>query len=102
VDAIRVADRVRGRIAGLPLHAPGGEPVQVTASVGVAALEGGSVRELTELMAAADAALYRAKRGGRNQVQMLSPSRGLSATGGLGRPMLPVQPGPPEVSSRSR
>jgi diguanylate cyclase (GGDEF)-like protein len=102
VDAIRVADRVRGRIAGLPLSAPGGEPVQVTASVGVAALEGGSVRELTELMAAADAALYRAKRGGRNQVQMLSPSRGLSATGGLGRPMLPVQPGPPEVSSRSR
>jgi hypothetical protein len=68
----------------------------------VAALEGGSVRQLTELMAAADAALYRAKRGGRNQVQMLSPSRGLSATGGLGRPMLPVQPGPPEVSSRSR
>jgi diguanylate cyclase (GGDEF)-like protein len=119
VDAIRVADRVRGRIAGLPLSAPGGEPVQVTASVGVAALEGGSARELNDLMAAADAALYRAKRGGRNQVQMLSPSRGLSATGGPGaaagmvgsrdnpfagrtRPMLPVQPGSPEVSSRSR
>ena len=102
VDAIRVADRVRGRIAGLPLSAPGGEPVQVTASVGVAALEGGSVRELTELMAAADAALYRAKRGGRNQVQMLSPSRGLSATGGPGRQMLPVQPSSPEVTARSR
>jgi diguanylate cyclase (GGDEF)-like protein len=114
VDAFRVADRVRGRIAALPLSAPGGEPVQVTASVGVAALEGGSQRELTELMAAADAALYRAKRGGRNQVQMLSPARGLSATSGLGEvfeasplgglpgPMLPAQPGSPEMTSPSR
>jgi diguanylate cyclase (GGDEF)-like protein len=114
VDAFRVADRVRGRIANLPLNAPGGEAVQVTASVGVAALEGGSRRELTELMAAADAALYRAKRGGRNQVQMLSPARGLSATSGLGevfeshplsglaRPMLPSQPGPPEMTTRGR
>jgi diguanylate cyclase (GGDEF)-like protein len=93
VDAIRVADRVRGRIAALPLHAPGGEPVQVTVSVGVAALEGGCRRELKELMAAADAALYRAKRGGRNQVQMLSPSRGLSATGGPG-PQAGPQAGP--------
>jgi diguanylate cyclase (GGDEF)-like protein len=121
VDAIRVADRVRGRIAALPLNGPGGEPVQVTASVGVAAFEGGCRRELNELMGAADAALYRAKRGGRNQVQMLSPSRGLSATSGPGaaaagpgmafgaspfarvaRPMLPVQPGSPEVTSGSR
>jgi len=111
VDAFRVADRVRGRIEALPLNAPGGEPVQVTASVGVAALDGGSRRELTELMAAADAALYRAKRGGRNQVQMLSPSRGLSATSGLGEafeasslhglggPVLPAQPGSPEMTS---
>jgi diguanylate cyclase (GGDEF)-like protein len=114
VDAFRVADRVRGRIAALPLRAPGGEAVQVTASVGVAALEGGSRRELTELMAAADAALYRAKRCGRNQVQMLSPSRGLSATSGLGeafddggldglaRRMLPAQPGSPEMTTPSR
>ncbi len=114
VDAFRVANRVRDRIAALPLSAPDGEAVQVTASVGVAALDGGSQRELTELMAAADAALYRAKRGGRNQVQMLSPSRGLSATSGLGeafeasqldglgRPVLPSQPGSPEMTSRGR
>ena len=33
-------------------------------------------------MAAADAALYRAKSGGRDQVQMISTTRGLSAISG--------------------
>jgi hypothetical protein len=51
----------------------------VSVSIGVAALDAGSTRELTELLAAADAALYRAKASGRNQVQMISTSRGLSA-----------------------
>jgi hypothetical protein len=45
----------------------------------VAALDAGSSRELPELLAAADAALYRAKASGRDQVQMISTSRGLSA-----------------------
>jgi predicted signal transduction protein with EAL and GGDEF domain len=53
--------------------------VHVTVSIGVAALDSGSERELSELMAAADAALYRAKSGGRDQVQMISTTRGLSA-----------------------
>ncbi|MGH3166432.1 MAG: GGDEF domain-containing protein [Trebonia sp.] len=57
----------------------GDERVPVTVSIGVAALDAGSRRELTELLAAADAALYRAKASGRDQVQMLSTSRGLSA-----------------------
>jgi hypothetical protein len=35
-------------------------------------------------MAAADAALYRAKAGGRDQVQMISTTRGLSAISGPG------------------
>jgi diguanylate cyclase (GGDEF)-like protein len=83
VDAFRAADRVRSRIAGLPLRAPDGAIVRVTASVGVAALDAGSRRELTELLAMADAALYRAKRGGRNQVQMISTSRGLCAVSGI-------------------
>ncbi len=51
----------------------------MSVSIGVAALDAGSSRELTELLAAADAALYRAKASGRNQVQMISTSRGLSA-----------------------
>jgi diguanylate cyclase (GGDEF)-like protein len=87
VDAFRIAERVRANIAGLSIIAPGaagGERVQVTVSIGVAALDSGSKRELSELMAAADAALYRAKAGGRDQVQMISTTRGLSAISGPG------------------
>jgi len=78
-DAFKIADRVRAHIARLPIATTGGERVPVTVSIGVAALDAGSSRELTELLAAADAALYRAKASGRNQVQMISTSRGLSA-----------------------
>jgi diguanylate cyclase (GGDEF)-like protein len=85
VDAFRIAERVRANIAGLSIIAPGatgGERVQVTVSIGVAALDSGGKRELSELVAAADAALYRAKDGGRDQVQMISTTRGLSAISG--------------------
>jgi diguanylate cyclase (GGDEF)-like protein len=78
-DAFRIAERVRAHIARLPIATPNGEPVTVTVSIGVAALDAGSSRELTDLLAAADAALYRAKASGRDQVQMISTSRGLSA-----------------------
>jgi diguanylate cyclase (GGDEF)-like protein len=82
VDALRIAERVRAHIARLPIYGAGGaeaERISVTVSIGVAALDAGSRRELTELLAAADAALYRAKASGRDQVQMISTSRGLSA-----------------------
>jgi diguanylate cyclase (GGDEF)-like protein len=88
VDAFRIAERVRASIAGLSIIAPGatgGELVQVTVSIGVSALDSGSKREYAGLMAAADAALYRAKAGGRNQVQMISTTRGLSAISGADR-----------------
>jgi diguanylate cyclase (GGDEF)-like protein len=78
-DAFKIAERVREHIAMLPIGGPGGERIPVTVSIGVAALDAGSSRELTELLAAADAALYRAKASGRDQVQMISTSRGLSA-----------------------
>jgi diguanylate cyclase (GGDEF)-like protein len=86
-DAFRIAERVRAAIAGLRIIAPGasgGERVHVTVSIGVAALDSGDQRELPDLMAAADAALYRAKGCGRDQVQMISTTRGLSAAGGPG------------------
>jgi diguanylate cyclase (GGDEF)-like protein len=85
VDAFRIAERVRASIAGLSIIVPGatgGERVHVTVSIGVAALDSGCKREYSELMAAADAALYRAKSGGRDQVQMISTTRGLSAISG--------------------
>jgi diguanylate cyclase (GGDEF)-like protein len=85
VDAFRIAERVRASIAGLSIivaGATGGERVHVTVSIGVAALDSGCKREYSELMAAADAALYRAKAGGRDQVQMISTTRGLSAISG--------------------
>jgi diguanylate cyclase (GGDEF)-like protein len=88
VDAFRIAERVRANIAALSIIVPGatgGERVHVTVSIGVAALDSGSKREYSELMAAADAALYRAKDSGRDQVQMISSTRGLSAVSGADR-----------------
>jgi len=88
VDAFRIAERIRSAISALCIIAPGatgGERVHVTVSVGVAALDAGSRREHAELMAAADAALYRAKRCGRDQVQMISTTRGLSAVSSIPR-----------------
>jgi diguanylate cyclase (GGDEF)-like protein len=73
-DAYRIAERIRIYIAGAPIRAadgPGADPVRVTVSIGVAALDSYR-RDLTELLAAADGALYRAKQAGRNQVHMVT------------------------------
>jgi diguanylate cyclase (GGDEF)-like protein len=88
VDAIRIAERIRSNIAAMSIIAPGavgGERVQVTVSIGVAALDSGTDRTFSQLMAAADAALYRAKGSGRDQVQMISTTRGLSAVSSTSR-----------------
>jgi diguanylate cyclase (GGDEF)-like protein len=84
-DAFRIAERIRSNVAALRFIAPGasgGERLSVTVSIGVAALDAGDQREFSDLLAAADAALYRAKASGRDQVQMISTTRGLSATSG--------------------
>ena len=75
VDALNVAERLRAHIAGLSIPveegSDDGPTVHVTISVGVAALEGVS-RELTEMVAAADHALYYAKTTGRNKTHIVS------------------------------
>jgi hypothetical protein len=93
VDALRIAERVRAHISRLPVYAngpAGPERVPITVSIGVAALDAGTRRDLQELLSAADAALYRAKASGRDQVQMISTSRGLSAV----RPPAPAAEAP--------
>ena len=65
-DAAMLADRLREAVAST-MFAPGGEAQRITVSIGVAALA--PHRDSRQaLMAAADAALYRAKSEGRNRV----------------------------------
>jgi diguanylate cyclase (GGDEF)-like protein len=72
-DALSIAERLRAHVAGLPI--PLGEGarsdacIRLTVSVGVAALDGPGT-ELTDLLAAADAALYYAKQTGRNKTHI--------------------------------
>jgi diguanylate cyclase (GGDEF)-like protein len=105
-DAFRIAERIRQAVAALRFIAPGasgGERLSVTVSIGVAALDGGDRREFADLLAAADAALYRAKSSGRDQVQMLSTTRGLSAIAGPGatRAVSDAHPEKPSVFRRA-
>ncbi len=66
VRAHVVAERVRDRIAALVVAPAGVDPVQVTVSIGVAMFDTDGT-DLTELLASADVALYRAKAAGRDR-----------------------------------
>ncbi|HEY3957765.1 MAG TPA: GGDEF domain-containing protein [Streptosporangiaceae bacterium] len=70
-EAVAVADRLRASLASYPF--PAGEdrdPLHVTVSIGVAATLDPAGQDLTDLLTAADAALYAAKTGGRNTVRL--------------------------------
>ncbi len=64
--ALEVGERIREAVARIDLGAVGVE--QVTVSVG-ATVGGGGAERVEDLVAAADRALYRAKRFGRNRVE---------------------------------
>lgn len=106
LDAYRIAERIRTHIGSMPITVSDdadAEPVRISISIGVAALgarwDSTSGAQLTELLAAADGALYQAKRNGRNQVYVVTEDATLMASGrdtaenGAG-----ATPGAPEVA----
>ena len=66
-----IAERIRERVAGVRVEGFG-IPIRVTCSIGVAASDTLGVWG-EHLIAQADAAVYAAKRAGRNRVQMAPP-----------------------------
>jgi len=91
-EGVFVADRVREAFATSGITCEDG-PIDTTVSIGVA---GGPAGTELEVLAAADTALYQAKRGGRNRVEAavelpLSLENWRRKTAGLAQP---ARPGP--------
>lgn len=90
-DALIIAERLRAHVAALPI--PIGDDatplacIRLTVSIGVAALDaaGGGV---TDLLAAADAALYYAKQTGRNKTHLANVNVPLAQVIPITRPAL--------------
>jgi len=68
-QALEITERIRQGISQLAIPRDGGAAIRVTISVGVA-VPSQARRTLDDLLAAADHALYQAKRSGRDRVVM--------------------------------
>jgi two-component system cell cycle response regulator len=73
VGACVLAERIRAKVSAAGVAPPADAlgatgPIPLTLSIGVAALPGSTASTPSEFIARADAALYQAKRNGRNQV----------------------------------
>jgi len=68
-DAWAVAEKVRNSIARLTVPTETGVPIAATTSMGIAAVTD-TVSHPHDLLDAADRALYKAKRAGRNRVEL--------------------------------
>jgi diguanylate cyclase (GGDEF)-like protein len=75
-DACNIADRLRRYVAAMAIpidDRPNSPVLNVTISIGVTAMQRGENFELTDLLAAADSAMYAAKHAGRNRVAYAMP-----------------------------
>lgn len=68
--AFAIAEKLRQAIAAHPFRSHSQQPLQLTTSLGIALHDGHP--DYLPLIARADAALYRAKEGGRNRVELES------------------------------
>jgi diguanylate cyclase (GGDEF)-like protein len=71
-NGVVMAERIRQSVEQHAFNY-NGTRLPITISVGLAGLPDGSVASPSELIAAADEALYEAKRNGRNQVKIYRP-----------------------------
>lgn len=87
-QARAIVERIRVAIASIALRSPTGEPVPVSASFGIAGSRGRlpaaatprTASALDDTLAAADGALYAAKRGGKNQSVVESPGEAVTTS----------------------
>jgi diguanylate cyclase (GGDEF)-like protein len=87
-NAVDRAEQLRACVNREPVETPEG-PISVTLSLGVAGSEAARATDPDSLLRAADAALYRAKNGGRDRVEVAAAEE------------LHAQPSPPDPRSRT-
>ncbi|MGH8762789.1 MAG: GGDEF domain-containing response regulator [Nitrosospira sp.] len=68
-DAMTLAERIRGSISAEPVNGQSGE-IPITVSLGATISGGRAGEDANTLIAAADEALYRAKKTGRNRTEI--------------------------------
>jgi len=99
-QALEITERIRQGISQLAIPRDGTAAIRVTISIGVA-VPSQARRTLDDLLAAADHALYQAKRSGRDRVVMYADTRVPESHAGL-LPQLSTALGAPSASGLVR
>lgn len=79
--ATNIAERLRAAVETQTFDINSSKPLRITVSIGVASYPA-HADNVQALVAAADAAMYEAKRGGRNRIIRYEPALGHAATSG--------------------